>query len=320
MALIKALRGFFDTQGFWEVETPILQVCPTMDTHIHALAANLQAPDLKTAKTLYLQTSPELAMKKLMVAGIPKQYQLCKTFRNGEDSPLHSAEFTMLEWYRAPGNYDEIMDDCEALLKACAKAVDITEYRYKGKASNPFAKWQRISVAQAFREMANINLDDILEDTEAFAQAIKDQGIRIADDDRWDDLFFRVMAEKIEPHLGMSAPTILYDYPASMAALSRRKENDPRYAERFELYVCGIELANAFGELTDPKEQRARFEHDMKLKQELYGETYPMDEEFIKALEFGLPQCAGIALGIDRLVMLATDASTIDQVLWAGKP
>lgn len=320
MALIKAVRGFFEGLGFWEVETPILQICPTMDTHIHAFKTELKGPDLKPSRELYLHTSPELAMKKLMVAGIPKLYQICHTFRNGEDSRLHSAEFTMIEWYRSPGTYEAIMDDCVALLRHCAKILNIQEYKHNGKAADPFKPWQRLSVEQAFQDMAKIALSDYLDDVGSFAKAISAIGIRIAEDDAWDDLFFRVMAEKIEPHLGFGVPTILYDYPASMAALSRRKKSDPRYAERFELYICGIELANAFGELTDPVEQRKRFEDDMNTKEKFYGERYPLDEEFIAALEKGMPESGGIALGLDRLVMLATDAKTIDQVLWAGKP
>jgi lysyl-tRNA synthetase class 2 len=320
MALIRALRGYFEAQNFWEVETPILQICPTIDPHIHAFQTQRYEPGRLNPQALYLHTSPEFAMKKLMVAGVPKLYQICHAFRNAERSNLHSPEFTLLEWYRAPGDYTELMADCEALLRHCAQALNIKEYRYNGQSADPFRPFLRISVQQAFAEKAGIDLAQYLEDTEAFSAAIASKGIRTAPDDRWDDLFFRVMAEKIEPNLGQGAPTILYDYPASMAALSRRKPEDPRFAERFELYVCGVELANAFGELTDPLEQRKRYEEDMALKQKLYGETYPLDEDFIRALEYGLPQSAGIALGIDRLAMLATNAQSIDQVLWAGKP
>ena len=319
MALIKAVRGFFDDQKFWEVDTPILQVCPVMDTHIHGFKTSLRGVDLAHKADYYLHTSPEFAMKKLMVAGVRDLYQICHVFRNGENSPLHSAEFSMIEWYRADAGYEDIMDDCAALLRHVARALDIKIYTHKDKSCDPFAKWERLSVAAAFQQYADINLDDHLDNAQTFAAAIKEQGIRVADDDRWDDLFFRVMAEKIEPFLGMGVPTILYDYPASMASLSRRKPSDPRYAERFELYVCGIELANAFGELTDAAEQRARFEEEMALKQEIYGERYPIDEEFLAALEHGLPESGGIALGIDRLVMLATGARDINQTLWAPR-
>lgn len=318
--LIKAIRRHFDDTGFYEVETPILQVCPVMDTHIHAFSSDILGLDLQKERTLYLHTSPEFAMKKLMVAGIHNLYQICHVFRNGEGSRLHSAEFTMIEWYRAPGGYHEIMTDCEELLRGCAKHLGITHYRHRGKACDPFAPWQKISVAEAFDHYAGIDLAAFLEDWDGFSAAIAGAGIRVAEDDRWDDLFFRVMAEKIEPFLGMDVPTIIYDYPVCLASLSRRKPEDPRFAERFELYVCGIELANAFGELTDAAEQEKRFHEEMALKNRLYGEQYPVDEDFIEALKFGLPESGGIALGLDRFAMLASNADTIEQVLWAGKP
>jgi lysyl-tRNA synthetase class 2 len=317
MAMIKAVRSFFDAQDFYETETPILQISPVMDTHIHAFKTDLLDLNLNLDRTLYLHTSPEFAMKKLMVAGLDKLYQICHVFRNAEGSRRHSPEFTMIEWYRAPGTYEDIMDDCVGLLRHVAKTINIDLYRFDNSAADPFKEWQRISVAESFQHYANIRIDDCLHDTKEFARRIAEQGIRVAEDDRWDDLFFRVMAEKIEPFLGMGVPTILYDYPASMASLSRKKPSDPRFAERFELYVCGIELANAFSELTDAREQRIRFKEEMDLKNKLYGETYPVDEDFIKALELGLPESGGIALGLDRLAMLATGAGHIHQVMWA---
>lgn len=314
--LIKALRSFFDDQGFYEVETPILQASPCADAHLHGFKTHLKDPNLKPAQELYLHTSPEFAMKKLMVAGVEKMYQICHVFRNAEGSSLHSPEFTMIEWYRANAGYEDIMDDCVDLLRAIAEKLGITYYRYKNHKSDPFKDWQRISVAQAFKEYANIDLESVLDDKKAFADAAAGQGVRVVETDRWDDIFFAVMDALIEPHLGMGAPTILYDYPVSMASLSRKKTDDPRFAERFELYVCGVELANAFGELTDAAEQRKRFEEEMALKQKLYGEQYPIDEDFLKALEFGLPESGGIALGVDRLVMLATGVEDISQSQW----
>jgi lysyl-tRNA synthetase class 2 len=320
MRVIKAVRAFFDDQGFWEVETPILQVCPVMDTHIHAFKTDILGLDLKKERELYLHTSPEFAMKKLMVAGVKDLYQICHVFRNGEGSKLHSPEFTMIEWYRSNAGYEEIMDDCVNLLRTTAKNLGITEYSFSGQSADPFKDLQKISVAKAFDQYAGIDLAACLQDRDALAKTAAEQGIRVTESDNWDDLFHAVMAEKIEPHLGMGVPTILYDYPASMASLSRRKPDDPRFAERFELYVCGVELANAFGELTDAKEQRERFIEEMDIKEKLYGERYPIDEEFLEALEYGLPESGGIALGIDRLVMLASGAEDIDQVLWTGKP
>lgn len=317
MAMIKAVRKFFDMQGFYEVETPILQVSPVMDTHIHAFKTDLLGLDMQHDRTLYLHTSPEFAMKKLMVGGLRNLYQICHVFRNAEGSRRHSPEFTMIEWYRAPGDYTDIMEDCIELLRHVANELGIDKYQFDGHECDPFKQWQHISVAESFQHYAGIRIDDCLEDTAELSRRVQEKGIRVADDDRWDDLFFRVMAEKIEPHLGMGIPTILYDYPASMASLSRKKPENPRFAERFEIYVCGVELANAFSELTDASEQRTRFHEEMALKNKLYGEKYPVDEDFIKALEHGLPESGGIALGLDRLAMLATNATHIHQVMWA---
>lgn len=315
--VIRAIRTFFDEQGFAEVETPVLQVCPVMDTHIHGFGTDVLGVDLQFKKRLYLHTSPEFAMKKLLVAGMPAIYQICHVFRNAEGSKRHSVEFTMLEWYRAGAGYAEIMADSVGLLRACAAAAGVTHFRYKSHVCDPFADFEYLTVRDAFVNYAGIDLDRYLDDRAGFAAAIKGAGIRVAEDDRWDDLFFRVMAEKIEPHLGMRVPTILKDYPICMASLARPCPHDARYAARFELYVCGIELANAFDELTDAAMQRERFETEMAAKKELYGETYPVDYDFIAALEHGMPPSGGIALGVDRLVMLAAGAEDIAQVLWA---
>ncbi len=314
--IMRAIRSHFDAQDFDEVETPILQVCPVMDTHIHAFQTELKGVDLKVERTPYLHTSPEFAMKKLMVAGVENLYQICHVFRNCEGSSRHVPEFTMIEWYRTGADYTHIMQDCVELLRDCAKAVDITHYCYKEYKCDPFAEWERLSICEAFERYADIKLESFLEDKEGFREAVKALGLHTADDDGWDDLFFRVMDDKIESNLGVGVPTILYDYPVSMASLSRKKPDDPRFAERFELYVCGMELANAFSELTDAKEQHKRFVEEMDIKEKIYGERYPIDEEFIAALEHGLPESGGIALGVDRLVMLATGAQNIEDVLW----
>ena len=314
--IIKAIRRYFDDLSFDEVETPILQVSPVMDAHIHAFRTELKGVDLNVKSTPYLHTSPEFAMKKLMVTGMSKIYQICHVFRNAEGSKRHVPEFTMIEWYRTEADYTDIMEDCVGLLRSCAKAVNIKEYKYKEHVCDPFKEWERLSVNDAFIKYASINLESFLDDKNGLKVAVEALDLHTADDDAWDDLFFRVMDEKIEPFLGMGVPTILYDYPASMASLSRRKGSNPSFAERFELYVCGIELANAFSELTDAKEQLARFKEEMDYKEKFYGERYPIDHEFIAALEHGLPESGGIALGIDRLIMLATGAEDINQVLW----
>ena len=315
-AIIKAMRRYFDAADFDEVQTPILQVCPVIDTHIRAFATDLRGVDGKIKDTVYLHTSPEFAMKKLMVAGMTQIYQICPVFRNAEGSKRHVPEFTMIEWYRTHADYNDIMEDCVGLLRACIIAVAIDEFKYKDLKCDPFTEWERLTVCDAFKRYANIQLVDYLEDKEGFRNEVKALGLHTAEDDGWDDLFFRVMDEKIEPQLGIGRPTFLCDYPISMASLSKPKEDDPRFAERFELYVCGIELANAFSELTDAAEQRRRYHIEMDEKERLYGERYPLDEDFIAALEHGLPPSGGIALGVDRLIMLATGAEDIQDILW----
>lgn len=316
-AVIKVIRRFFDEKDFDEVETPILQVCPVIDTHIRAFSTDLLGIDGNVQDTLYLHTSPEFAMKKLMVAGLNRIYQICHVFRNAEGSKRHEPEFTMIEWYRTEADYNDIMRDCVDLLRECASAVEIQEYRYKDLVCDPFQEWEKITVCEAFQKYANIDLKKYLEDRDGFKKIVEGLGLHTAEDDAWDDLFFRVMDAKIEPYLGIGRPTFLCDYPISMASLSKKKESDPRFAERFELYVCGIELANAFSELTDADEQLRRYQIEMDDKERLYGERYPLDGEFIEALRHGMPQSGGIALGIDRLVMLATGADDIKDVLWA---
>lgn len=320
-AVTREIRGFFDAQGFAEVDTPILQICPVIDAHIIAFATPQRGVDGEVFRTMYLHTSPEFAMKKLMVGGMEKIYQICHVFRNGEESARHSPEFTMIEWYRTNADYNDIMDDCVGLMRACAKAAGATQFNHKDFTCDPFAEPVTITVQDAFMKYADIDLQLFLDDKPAFrAEIIKKTGLHTADDDGWDDLFFRVMGEKIEPFLGMDRPTFLCDYPVSMASLSKPSDKDPRFAERFELYVCGIELANAFSELTDAAEQRRRYHIEMDAKERIYGERYPLDEEFIAALEHGLPRSGGIALGIDRLVMLCAGADDINQVLWCGRP
>lgn len=310
MKVIKAVRQFFDEQGFWEVDTPTLQTMPCADMHIHGFQTEYFGRDLKRRRDYYLHTSPEFEMKKLLVAGLPKLYQICKVFRNGEDTRLHSPEFTMLEWYRVGADYQDIMRECERLINATAEAAGIPEYQ------TPF---ERLSVAEAFERYAAIDLTVCLDDLEKFKAEAQKQNIRTIDNDAWDDVFHAIMSEKIEPKCGASGPAFLYDYPASMACLSK-KASDPRFAERFELYIGGVELANAFTELTDAAEQRARFEAEMAAKQAHYGFSYPLDEDFLAALEYGMPEAGGIALGLDRLIMILTGAENIEDVLWTGKP
>lgn len=321
--VLGAVRRFFADEGFAEVETPALQVSPGLEPHLAAFRTELEAPDRARRRTLYLHTSPEFTMKKLLVAGEPRLYQLCKVYRNAERAATHHPEFSMIEWYRARASYRDIMEDCIGLLRAALRAAGRPRFSWRGLESDPLAEWDRVSVAQAFMRHASIDVhacvgpDPQRPDATLLAAAARELGLRPTESDSWDDIFFRIFLDRIEPKLGHPAPTILYDYPISMAALSRPKPDDPRLAERFEIYVCGLELANAFGELTDAAMQRARFEADMDLKEKLYGLRYPIDEDFLAALEHGMPESAGIALGFDRLVMLAAGVSRIEDILWA---
>lgn len=320
-AILRGIRDWFMAQGMVEVETPALQVSPGLEPHLMAFATELKAPGAAHGALLRLHTSPEFAMKKLLAAGEGDLFQLARVFRNGERSDTHHPEFTMLEWYRVGSDYRALMQDCAALLRLAAGASGAPSFVWAGRACDPFREPERLTVQEAFARFCGIDLlattpNPQVPDRDALAAAATAIGIRCAHDDRWDDLFFRIFLERIEPRLGIGRATLLHDYPLAMAALARAKPDDPRVAERVELYVAGLELANGFSELTDADEQRRRFEADMDLKQRLYGERYPVDEDFLAALAHGLPACAGMALGIDRLVMLATGARTIDDILW----
>ncbi|MCF3640469.1 EF-P lysine aminoacylase GenX [Rhizobium sp. TRM95111] len=315
-----ALRAYFAERDFVEVDTPALQVSPGNEAHLHAFAT--QAVGHSGAVTqLYLHTSPEFACKKLLSAGERRIACFAHVCRNRERGPLHHPEFTMLEWYRAGEGYDVLMADCAAMLALAARTAGADLFRHRGRTCDPFAAPERLTVADGFRRFAGIDLlatvaPDGACDLGGLAARAADAGFRVAPDDTWADLFSRVLVERVEPELGFGRATILCEYPVSEAALARPAPHDPRVAERFELYACGVELANAFGELTDAVEQRRRFEAEMAEKQRVYGETYPIDEDFLAALAL-MPAASGIALGFDRLVMLATGAARIEQVLWA---
>ena len=317
--IMAGLRTYFAANDFVEVETAALQVSPGNETHLHGFATTLIAPD-GAASQLYLRTSPEFACKKLLAAGERRIVEFAKVFRNRERGALHAPEFTMLEWYRAGEPYAALMADCAALLAKAAEAAGSKEFRFRGRSADPFAAPERLTVAGAFQKFAGIDLLATLPggklDRAALTRAATAAGICIAADDTWGDIFSRVLVERIEQNLGNGRATILDEYPAEQAALARTSPRDPRVAERFELYVCGVELANGFAELTDAAEQRRRLENEMAEKARRYGERYPLDEDFLAALA-AMPQACGIALGLDRLVMLATGASRIDQVQWA---
>jgi lysyl-tRNA synthetase class 2 len=321
-----ALRAFFAARDFIEVEAAILQVSPGNEAHLHAFATELVTPAAQPAR-LYLHTSPEFAAKKLLAAGERRIFEFARVFRNRERGALHHPEFTLLEWYRAHEPYEAVMDDCAALLAVAARAAGTERIAFRGRTADPFASPERLTVADAFLRFAGIDLlatlgapEDAREtphegDRDALAAQATAAGVRCTEDDSWSDIFSRVLVERIEPNLGIGRATLLDEYPAVEAALARPKLSDPRVAERFELYVCGVEIANAFGELTDAAEQRRRFEAEMAEKQRRYGERYPVDEDFLAALDRMPPAC-GSALGFDRLAMLVTGASRIEQVIW----
>lgn len=319
---IRALRAFFYGEGFSEVATPALQISPGLEPHLQAFRTELEDPVGRRRLGLYLHTSPEFAMKKLLASGMERIFQVAQVYRNRERSETHHPEFSMLEWYRVGEPYTKLMDDCESLLRACRSAVGGgLGVRFRGLECDLGLPFERLSVQDSFLRYAETDLfatiDDPLKPSpEKLRAACGKLGISTAPDDTWEDLFFRIFLERIEPRLGVGCATVLFDYPISMAALSRPCLGRAWVAERFELYVCGMELANAFGELTDPVAQRARFEADMEKKFSLYGERYPIDEDFLAALGEGLPACSGIALGVDRLAMLCTGADKIEDVLW----
>jgi elongation factor P--(R)-beta-lysine ligase len=313
-SITAAIRRFFAAERFIEVETAALQISGGNETHLSAFSTELIGGDGQRSR-LYLHTSPEFACKKLLAAGEERIFTLARAFRNRERSPLHHPEFTMLEWYRAGEPTLRLYEDCAGLLAAAATAAGARDFSWRGKSCDPFAEPEVVTVCEAFARHASIDLEALLGDREGLAKAAARDGVRVATDDTWSDLFSKILSDKVEGRLGSERPTILTDYPASEAALARAQADDPRFADRFELYICGVEVANGFAELTDPKEQRRRFEAQMSDKARIYGERYPIDEDFLAALA-QMPPASGVALGFDRLVMLATGAERIEQVLW----
>ena len=316
-AIMRALRAWFDEQGFAETETNILQISPGNETHLHAPRTELTGSD--GARSIrYLRTSPEFAAKKLLAAGEDKIYEFARVFRDRERGDLHLPEFTMLEWYRANSGYDALMADTIVIIAHAAQATGIGEFSFRGRRTDPFAEPELLTVAAAFERFAGIDLlatiADGIGDRAKLAEAARDR-VRIAADDTWSDLFSKILVEHVEPKLGQGRLTVLFEYPAPEAALARATASDPRVAERFEVYACGVELANGFGELTDAAEQRQRFAAAMDEKQRRYGERYPLDEDFLAAVA-KMPEASGVALGFDRLVMLASGAPRVDQVVW----
>ncbi len=314
--LNRAVRAFFDARGYLEVETPYAVATPGEEVHLQPFRTERIAPD-GSRERLALHTSPEFAMKRLVAAtGLPV-FQLARVWRNGEGSALHAAEFTMLEWYRPGADLAGLMDETEALLRATLPSSVSWGGRDGTAGCRIDQPFERLSLQEAFARHAGVDLLGTQHDAGAMA-AQAGAALRVGED--WEDLFFRLLLTHVEPRIGRARPTFLTHWPSSQAALARPDPADPRAALRFELYACGIELANAFEELTDPVEQRRRFAHDRVRRRVLQPaeEPWPLDEAFLAALA-GLPPCAGIALGFDRLVLLATGAARLSDILWLGE-
>ncbi len=319
----KAFRAHFEAQGFTEVECGALAVSPGNEAHLAGFATDSIEPD-GSRRTLYLHTSPEFAAKKLLAAGETRIFDFARVFRNREgESPLHVAEFTTLEWYRAREPYVAVVNDTLDLLRIAAGITGLQIFSFRDRRCDPLVASERLTVGEAFQRYAGVDLLATLDaegqgNRDALAGAARAAGHAVAANDTWADIFSKIIVT-IEGQLGSGRPTVLCEYPRCEAALARTAAHDPRVSERFELYVCGVELANGFGELTDPIEQRARFEAEMAEMMRVYGERYPIDEDFLAALA-EMPEASGVALGFDRLVMLATGSRSVQDVLWTPAP
>ncbi len=282
-AVLRACRHFFNTHDYLEVETPIRIPAPAPEAFIDALKS----------EDWFLHTSPELCMKRLLSAGYQRIFQICRCFRGKERGGKHLPEFTILEWYASKKNYLDLMIQCEDLILFIAAETGFeTSILYQDFDINLTKPWRKLSVSEAFKKYSRISIEKALAE------------------DRFDE----IMACEIEPHLGQDKPVFLYDYPASRSALAKLKHKDPTLAQRFELYIGGLELSNCFTELTNSDEQRKRFEQELLHRKESGGTVYPMPDKFLRALDF-MPDAAGIAFGIDRLIMLFADTPVIDDVV-----
>jgi lysyl-tRNA synthetase class 2 len=320
-ALLAQTRAFFTARGYTEIETPALVPVPGMEVHLSGFRTIFRPLLGEGERPLWLRTSPELAIKRLLVAGAGPVFEIARVWRNGEVSPRHGPEFTMLEWYRPGASLDALMDETEAFVRASLPPV----VTHAGVETNLLGPFERLTVAAAFARDCN-GLDILATlgeagegDAAALHEAARRVGFAPRDGEGWEDLFFRLLLERVEPRLGLERPTFLTHWPAPQAALARRDPGDPRAALRFELFVAGIELANAFDELTDAEEQAIRFARDVTERQRLYGEGWPVDEDFLAALRHGMPAAAGIAMGFDRLAMLAAGVESIEDTLWLGR-
>ncbi|OGH92223.1 MAG: EF-P lysine aminoacylase GenX [Candidatus Magasanikbacteria bacterium RIFOXYD2_FULL_39_9] len=319
--IIKLIREFFWSQGFIETDTPVAVRLASQEPYLNPLPITIHDPNGKQVD-FYLRTSPEYSLKKLLAAGYEKVFEIGKCFRDFESFVgNHNTEFTMVEWYRAPGKYQDIMDDTENLFKFIGKKLNKDKVQYKEKEINILEDWDRLSMKEVWQKFIGVNLDDYLQ-VDKMAELAKSKGYNIQENEPYEDIFYKIFLNEIESNLGNDRPVFVYDYPAQMSSLSRLCEHDNRYAERFELYVGGLELANAFGELTDAVEQEKRLVEDMEKRKQLGKETWPVDPDFINALA-GLPagalaQVGGIALGVDRMVVLFTGAKDLNETIFGS--
>ncbi len=314
----RAIRTFFDSRGFHEIETPLLIAHPPAESYLDVFETTLFDRHRKPTKA-YLSTSPEVSLKKLMVAGLGNCYSLTKSFRNMEThGKLHNPEFTILEWYRVGADYTDIMKDCEKLI------LHLNRFKlnnhpntlmYQGKTIDLTPPWERVTIAESFQRYAGVNFDEFFDIARA-KEIVRKKGYQVDKNTSWEKLFNQIFLNEVEPRLGQGKPTIVYEYPAQMAALAKNKDSDPRFAERFEFYIAGLELGDCYSELTDAKEQEERFNTELAEVKRLGKTSYDYDHDFIEALKVGLPPCSGIAVGVDRLVMLFADTDDIADTLF----
>lgn len=319
MLLIRKIREFFWSKDFVETDTPTLVNLPGMEPYLDVFLTKFE-PMSGDVRDMYLITSPEYAMKKLLVAGLPKIFQITKSFRNKETGgDLHNPEFTILEWYRANTDYREIMRDCEDLVRfLCMELFGASEFVYQEMKVDVGGDFERLSVVEAFEKHAGVSRE-VFEDEEALVAEAQKRGYGSGMNGaplNYDDAFFLIFLNEIEKKLGVGRPTILHEYPVSMAALSKQCPNNAKYAERFEMYVAGIELCNAFSELTDAREQEERLVAERGQREAMGKPLYDIDQTFIDALKLGMPESGGIALGVDRLIMLLLNQTSIENVIF----
>lgn len=314
--VIDGIRDFFKKNNFHEVETPMMVKYPGTEPFLEVFETKLKWANRKT-KQAFMLTSPEFAMKKLLVAGFKNIFQVCKSFRNGEGiSSRHNPEFTILEWYRRNASYNEIMSDCQDLLLSLTKRIKGSAIlEYQGCSFDLSKEWVKLSVSQAFEKWVGVDKEGLLDKAILIARA-KQEGYKVDNNTTWEEVYNQLFLNLIEPQLAKyDVPVIIYDYPVSQAAYSKQKKLDPRFAERFEFYLSGLELGNAFSEENDPLIQENKFKEDLKLRKELGKTDYGMDQDYIEALKEGLPNSGGIAVGVDRLVMLFADTKSIQDTI-----